>query len=487
MSTPVTCAEQRSRLTGLGLTVEELPRLRDVDVFDDAIAVAREAPDGRFAAAVANVAPSRPGTDARLTGAILAGGLAAIALAHGWGRWLQARGFRMQVNAPPLTGNVDPRLGVQALLAFAVAAGVVGGADRVARRLPWRRLLAASFAAALAWSAALAFWDGIDGFTRSPASPVDYLRALPSIDGVGALVRRLVTDTLSLPAHVQAHPPGMVVTLLGLERFGLATPGWVAALEHVVGATSVPAVLLAAREVADERAARAAAPFLVASSIAVTWSSGDAAFLGVGAWAVTLLVLASGRTGRRSAALAIGGGVLGAAAMFLSYGIVLLGLVPLAVAWRRRRFDVLAIGALPAAVAIALSAIGGFSWFDGLEATKRAYALSLARVRPYRYFLVANLAAALIAIGPAVWVGLARLRDRGLWLLAGGAMAAMGLADISGLSKAEVERIWLPFLPWLVVAGAAAFASSTSRRRRAWLAAQAGWALVLQMVVLSPW
>ena len=43
-------------------------------------------------------------------------------------------------------------------------------------------------------------------------------------------------------------------------------------------------------------------------------------------------------------------------------------------------------------------------------------------------------------------------------MVAGGALTAIVIADVSGLSKAEVERIWLPFLPWLVVAAGAAFA-----------------------------
>ncbi len=30
-------------------------------------------------------------------------------------------------------------------------------------------------------------------------------------------------------------------------------------------------------------------------------------------------------------------------------------------------------------------------------------------------------------------------------------LATVLLADLSGMSKAEVERIWLPFVPWLLV------------------------------------
>jgi hypothetical protein len=35
--------------------------------------------------------------------------------------------------------------------------------------------------------------------------------------------------------------------------------------------------------------------------------------------------------------------------------------------------------------------------------------------------------------------------------LAAMAIAAIVLADLSGMSKAEVERIWLPFVVWLAV------------------------------------
>jgi rSAM/selenodomain-associated transferase 1 len=50
MSTSRTAEAQRHRLRALGLSVAHLPRLRDVDTFEDAIAVAREAPDTRLAA-----------------------------------------------------------------------------------------------------------------------------------------------------------------------------------------------------------------------------------------------------------------------------------------------------------------------------------------------------------------------------------------------------------------------------------------------------
>lgn len=53
MSTPDTGAAQRRRLQGLGLRVADLVELCDVDVIDDALAVAGEAPEGRFARTLA--------------------------------------------------------------------------------------------------------------------------------------------------------------------------------------------------------------------------------------------------------------------------------------------------------------------------------------------------------------------------------------------------------------------------------------------------
>ena len=50
MSTPGTGAIQRARLLAAGLRVAHLPLLRDVDTAADAVAVARQAPQSRFAA-----------------------------------------------------------------------------------------------------------------------------------------------------------------------------------------------------------------------------------------------------------------------------------------------------------------------------------------------------------------------------------------------------------------------------------------------------
>jgi hypothetical protein len=63
------------------------------------------------------------------------------------------------------------------------------------------------------------------------------------------------------------------------------------------------------------------------------------------------------------------------------------------------------------------------------------------------------------------------------------ALAAVLLADLSGLSKAEVERIWLPFAVWLP-AGAALLPAGD---RRGWLAVQATTALLINHLLLTVW
>ncbi len=62
-------------------------------------------------------------------------------------------------------------------------------------------------------------------------------------------------------------------------------------------------------------------------------------------------------------------------------------------------------------------------------------------------------------------------------MLPAGALAAVAIAIVSGLSKGEVERIYLPFALWLLPAAAAL----PDRQRRWWLAAQVGTAVVVQL------
>jgi hypothetical protein len=64
-------------------------------------------------------------------------------------------------------------------------------------------------------------------------------------------------------------------------------------------------------------------------------------------------------------------------------------------------------------------------------------------------------------------------------------VVAVLVADLSGLSRGEVERIWLPFLPWLLV-GAVALIRGRAVPRP-WLLAQAGCAIAVTAVVRTTW
>jgi rSAM/selenodomain-associated transferase 1 len=66
MSTPHTGDAQRARLHELRLRTAALPTLRDVDDFDDALAVASTAPDSRFAATLKSMLPRLGAPDGAL-------------------------------------------------------------------------------------------------------------------------------------------------------------------------------------------------------------------------------------------------------------------------------------------------------------------------------------------------------------------------------------------------------------------------------------
>jgi hypothetical protein len=69
-----------------------------------------------------------------------------------------------------------------------------------------------------------------------------------------------------------------------------------------------------------------------------------------------------------------------------------------------------------------------------------------------------------------------------VWLVAAG-MVTMLVADVSGMSKAETERIWLPFVVWVLPATALL----PPRHARAWLAAQAALALTVNHLWITQW
>jgi len=414
-----------------------------------------------------------------------------VVIANRWGFRLLDEGVRLRILAPPLVGRfqVGPDRGGDAFVAipFVTAAFLVSVAPRLAATLPWRRLLFAAGAGAALWAVGLALASGWYWLQRPMELPGQYLQDVGAVGDPFAFLRSFTDDIGEYATHVRAHPPGFLLVLWGFDRLGFGGSGWSAALVIAGGAAAVPAVLVTVRELAGEAVARRAAPFVVISPIALyVATTPDAFFAGVGAWAVMCIVLATGRTGSTATRLAVAGGALFGATLMLSYGLVLLAAIPLAVAWARAVWRPMFVAAASSAGVLVVFALSGFWWVEGLFATRLEYVDSVASVRPYWYFLFANIAALAILIGPAAVAGLAQREARPLGVLLGGAITAIVLADLSGMSKGEVERIWLPFAVWLLPA-AAALGAHHARHVSRWLGAQAGVAIGVQLLVRTHW
>jgi hypothetical protein len=203
----------------------------------------------------------------------------------------------------------------------------------------------------------------------------------------------------------------------------------------------------------SERLARRAAPFLALAPFALTVATSmDALFAGVAAWGVAALAVASARC---SLALGLVAGALLACVLYLNYGLVVVGALAIAVAVLRPVPRVLAAAVGGGLLVVALFTAAGFWWFDGVAATADRWAAGTGSERPYAYTLLGNLAVFGVLTGPATAAASGWVRQRVLVVLAGAALVAVVALDVSGVTRGEVERIWLPLAPWAVVLTAA--------------------------------
>lgn len=408
-----------------------------------------------------------------------------MAVAVLWGQASIAHLPRTFVRAAPFSGTWEWHAGRYLLVPTLLAAALVVTLPRLLERLPWPAVVAATAVASAAWTVALAAADGWRAVTEPLASEYEPLALVPFIGSPLEFLRSFTERVVDYPIHVQGHPPGITLLFWVIDGLGLAGAGWATAVVVLALAVSVAAVVGTARLVVGEVFARRAASFLAMAPFAVWGTSTDpvyGAFLGIG----TLLIVFATAGGRAASAAAVAGGAVLALTLHLTYGAVPLLLVPAIVVVARRAWRT-AAGAVAGALAVTTAFVaGGFWWFEGLAATRELYAAGVASRRPYGYFTFAgNPGALALAVGPATAAGVAVLRDRRAWLLVGAALVAVGAADLSGLSKAEVERIWIPFMPWLLLAPAAL---ATSRRAlTGWLAVQAVLALTLQAALQTPW
>jgi hypothetical protein len=416
---------------------------------------------------------------------------ALILAAFAVGALLNARGVRLWAEAAPIFGAWRPHVGWGTPAAIAVAAAVVWRGVGWARDAPWGRLLAASYLAAVAWTLSLALVDGWSKGLATRLTPeAEYLNEVPRVTDVSAMLsgfadKIVQTDAGVWSTHTAGHPPGALLIFVWLDRIGLGGGGPAALACVLAGATVAVSVPLALRSLGDQAAARAALPFLVLLPGAV-WvgASADGIFAAVVAAGLALLAA-------RRWWLALAGGTVLGFALYLSYGFVLVGVLALAViALRQRdRLAVLLCGAAGVAGVATVFTAAGFWWPQGYRLVVERYYQGWAADRPYAYWVWANLASLVLAAGPVLLPTLRstvlaarRYRTASIVLPLAAALAVL-VADLSGLSKAEVERIWLPFTVWLVVATA----RLPEVDRRAWLAVQAAAALAVNHLLWTWW
>jgi hypothetical protein len=407
---------------------------------------------------------------------------------------------------PPLHAEWMPRLGPGTVPSIALAVLAIAYAGRVAATWAWGRLLALVYLFGVLWMVSLATVDGWDGIGAILEHRYEYLGTAREVTDFGATLREYVSRIPfdhpdNWPVHIAGHPPGALLVFVVMVRLGLGTglaAGWVVLL---IGATAAVAVLSAMRRLGAERHARRAAPFLVFGPAAIWFAvSADGMFAAVAAWGLCLLAFAATARGWRVAAWGVAAGTALGYCVMMSYGLPLLGVLAVAVLVIARSWHPLP-WAVAAALAVVIAfAVAGFAWWEALPVLTQRYWDGVASSRPAAYWMWGNLAAltcsAGLWVGPSVAAALTRWRrarpvasddpgraEQVAVMLVLAALLTVLLADLSQMSKAEVERIWLPFVPWLLVGTSLL----PDRWRTTGLGVQVTFALVIQHVLVTSW
>lgn len=409
--------------------------------------------------------------------------------------------FRDFADTAPIFGWWNAHVGPGTVPAIAIGVAAVLWGPALAARLPWRAVPWAAWATSCAWAFSLAMVDGWQrGFAGRLTARHEYLRQVPTIDDVGEAVRTFAGRILdyqpdSWITHVSGHPPGALLTFVWLDRIGLGGGAWAGMLCLLAGSSAAAAIVVAVRALSDEDMARRAAPFVAVAPTAIWIAvSADGYFTGVAAWGIALLALAVTGSVRWPVLAAVGAGLLLGWGIFCNYGLGLMALPAVAVLIsarsRRSLLTALVPAVLAALVVVAIFALAGFWWLDGYHLVQERYWQGIANDRPFAYWGWANLASVVCAIGLGSVAGLSRVFDlaalrrrSGLHLVVLGALLSIVAADLSRLSKAETERIWLPFMVWLV----ASAALLPQKSHRWWLALNVIGALAVNHLIFTNW
>lgn len=401
----------------------------------------------------------------------------------------------------PIFGWWNAHVGWGTVPAILIGVAAVAWGTSLAQRLSWRMLTLTVWATSFAWAFALAMIDGWQrGFAGRLTAKHEYLRQVPTITDIPEAVRTFAGRILdyqpnSWITHVSGHPPGALLTFVWLDRIGLGGGAWAALWCVLIGSSAAAAMIVAIRALNDEATARLVAPFVAVAPTAIWIAvSADGYYAGVAAWGIALLALAVRQSVRWPVLAAAGAGLLLGWGIFLNYGLALMALPAVAVLLctkdRRSAMRALIPAVLAALAVVVVFAVAGFWWFDGYILVQQRYWQGIANNRPFQYWGWANFASVVCAIGLGSVAGIGRVFDiaaikrrSGLHLLVLAALAAIVFADLSMLSKAETERIWLPFEVWLTAAGALLAA----RTQRWWLGVNVIGALLLNHLILTNW
>jgi hypothetical protein len=418
--------------------------------------------------------------------AVLVGYVVLIVVAHGWGERLLESGHAIKVAEPPLHAEWDVHIAREHLVVLAVGAALLVVLPALVTRAPWRLLVWTAPVVTVVWAVTLNATRGADAFVQGIDNRHEYLSDVHAVGSPLSFLGGFTDHIDRYATHTQGHPPGFLLVLWVMRTLGLAGADWAAALCIAAGAGAVVAVLSTVRDLVGEETARAAAPFVAVAPVAL-WvaTSADAFFAFLAACAIAGMVRAATRPDASIGAAVFGGGCFGLA-LLCSYGVALIIVIPVVVAIRLRRMPTLVPAAVATGAVLLLALAAGFNYLEGLRLTREAYADGVAHARPYSYALFANVAAFAISLGPAIAVAVTRVRGR-LGMLVGGALLAVALADVSGMSKLEVERIWLPFALWVLPAGAVLAGVRSARMMRSWLALQMVFALAVQTILRTGW
>jgi methylthioxylose transferase len=419
------------------------------------------------------------------------------------------RGYELGTPLPPFLMSWTPDLHWPVAIALVLAVGCAWAAPWAIERVRSGAAFATlgyvvTLAVGLAVAAArmgTAGWSHV--FDLGPGgsfeAKFEYLPALPALRrGVAYYVGHFAQLLPGLPTHTKGNPPG---PLVAMHLLGLTTPGRLAAACVVVGSLVTPLTYALGRSIRSgvssgraaggasgdavvdaERRGRVAATFAAFSPCVLIYgfTSFDFVFAAIGAAVAWLLV---SRRGRVVALGCVAAGV----AVFFSWVLLAIPAWAVVVVYvREGRGSAfrLAVGAAAGVVAVTLLlvAVWGYDPIAILRAVHDAYGKGAAAQRPYAFWLFGSPAAWITLLGPPiVWLALRSLQR--------GEPAAVALAlivlvsAVAGFTKAETERIWLPYVPLACAAAAA----SPIMRLRAALVAMALAAVAVTVLFGTTW